>query len=257
MSLCQSIQELILENVKRVEGIRRFRAQMGQAEENGHGPATNTTAKLGNGTPASENGLLGNGTITGQVDSGQNTPEREQTKPDKPPSENGTSPAPTKNGGTSNLPGSTPANAVVAVLSMPCANLEQLKTVVPHLVEHAILASEDRVSKRLTTRYKDKFLERCSPAQFCQFEALIRAFLRRSRALVPAGSALSLDLDRPEGLTPQRSPLIGTIQLQTAKFIVAFQESTQQKLRSVPCCFCCGSAVFLAHGMSIRNHVWF
>lgn len=46
------------------------------------------------------------------------------------------------------------SNAVYAFLSMPCRTLNQLKTVVPYLVDHMIISVEERVSKRLTTKYK-------------------------------------------------------------------------------------------------------
>lgn len=46
------------------------------------------------------------------------------------------------------------SNAANAYLSMPCRNLSQLKTVVPYLVDHTIISVEERVSKRLTTKYK-------------------------------------------------------------------------------------------------------
>lgn len=46
------------------------------------------------------------------------------------------------------------SNAVHAYLSMPCRNLSQLKTLVPYLVDHTIISVEERVSKRLTTKYK-------------------------------------------------------------------------------------------------------
>lgn len=41
-----------------------------------------------------------------------------------------------------------------ALLSMPCRNLDQLKQVVPLLIDHTILSAEERISKRLTTKYK-------------------------------------------------------------------------------------------------------
>ncbi|CAD5225421.1 unnamed protein product [Bursaphelenchus okinawaensis] len=130
------------------------------------------------------------------------------------------------------LKNGTQSNFAVAFLSQPCRSLEQLKEAAPFLIEHAILAAEERVSKRLGNKYKDKFLERCTSDQFCQFESLVRSFIKQSRSLVSTSSVLSLS-NGSEGLTPQRSPLIGTIQLQTAKFIISFQESCKQKLSHV------------------------
>lgn len=137
-------------------------------------------------------------------------------------------------------------NAVHAYLSMPCRTLSQLKTVVPYLVDHAIISVEERVSKRLTTKYKvrsqiplnsgltfkDKFLEQCSPENFSEFEALVRRFVERCRTLLRPESSLALN-DNREQLTAKRSPLIAAVQVQTAKFIKCFHETCTTKLRLV------------------------
>lgn len=58
------------------------------------------------------------------------------------------------NGNLKNASQNAQSNAVNAFLSMPCRTLSQLKTVVPYLVDHTIISVEERVSKRLTTKYK-------------------------------------------------------------------------------------------------------
>lgn len=121
-------------------------------------------------------------------------------------------------------------NAALAFLSMPCRTLGQLKTVIPYLVDHTIISVEERVSKRLTTKYKDKFLERCSPDNFAEFEKLVRNFVQRCRALVRPESSLALN-DSREQLTAKRSPLIAAVQLQTTKFITCFHETCSSILR--------------------------
>ncbi|CAD5229820.1 unnamed protein product [Bursaphelenchus xylophilus] len=240
-----SIQTIIVDNAIRVQNQRRLQQKNLSDAKAGNGCVNNNVLvpeapemalkTNGNGidgqaeTSEDEkcdgNGgiLMENGTKQGDVvENGERSTKFEQS-----PMENGISSSRNGENGASSQ-----SNFAVAFLSQPCRNLDQLKEAAPFLVEHAILASEERVSKRLTNKYKDKFLERCSADQFCQFESLVRTFIKKSRSLVPTTSALSL-ANGPEGLTPQRSPLMGTIQLQTAKFIVSFQENSKQKLSHV------------------------
>ncbi|KAI6236808.1 Vacuolar protein sorting-associated protein 54 [Aphelenchoides besseyi] len=121
-------------------------------------------------------------------------------------------------------------SAMHSFLSLPCRTLAQLKTVVPYLIDHTIWSAEERISKRLTTKYRDKFLERCSPENFIQFESLIRTFISRCRHLVRPESPLSLNDDSQSALTPQRSPLIAAIKIQTLKFVKSFHDTCAERL---------------------------
>ncbi|KAI6186808.1 Vacuolar protein sorting-associated protein 54 [Aphelenchoides besseyi] len=121
-------------------------------------------------------------------------------------------------------------SAMHSFLSLPCRTLAQLKTVVPYLIDHTIWSAEERISKRLTTKYRDKFLERCSPENFIQFESLVRNFISRCRHLVRPESPLSLNDDSQSALTPQRSPLIAAIKIQTLKFVKSFHDTCAERL---------------------------
>lgn len=75
-------------------------------------------------------------------------------------------------------------------------------------------------------------MERCSPENFSEFEALLRQFVERCRTLVRPESSLAISNNR-EQLTAKRSPLIAAFQLQTTKFVTSFHETCTTKLRSV------------------------
>ena len=90
----------------------------------------------------------------------------------------------------------TSSSAVHAFLSLSCRTLAQLRPIIHYLVDHAIWSVEERIAKRLTTRYRVGFFGR---AHFCVTLAyrhsilgqilgalLARAFhaIRRARARV-------------------------------------------------------------------------
>ncbi|KAI6230703.1 Vacuolar protein sorting-associated protein 54 [Aphelenchoides fujianensis] len=238
-----SIQAMVLENIERVERLHRFRSS-NAAEE------PEESAQQPNGVPAMPSAMsfasldmVTNNNPFGAIEEDDDEEEREEEPPagdpapEAKPHANGNvrvdGERPKANGDlrrkesaatepppTPGLPeeggGAAKSTAVHSFLSLPCRTLAQLKTVVPYLIDHAIWSVEERVSKRLTTKYK--------------FEALVRQFIARCRRLVRPESALSLNGKDDEVLTPQRSPLIAAVKLQTTKFIACFHETCAQRL---------------------------
>ncbi|KAI6189641.1 Vacuolar protein sorting-associated protein 54 [Aphelenchoides bicaudatus] len=246
-----SIQELIMENVERVESLQRFRVQVDEVDSDtivedqknlkanmsftsldmttnntllSSEPSTPTRINAHDSSTATDSSLdTSNEAQTGNHLTNHTTPIHRN--------ESSNSVSHIGNGSLKTAPSGNPSqsSAINTLLTMSCRTLSQLKTVVPYLVDHTIISVEERVSKRLTTKYKDKFLERCSPENFSEFEALVRRFVRRCRTLSRPESSLALS-DTHEQLTATRSPLIAAVQLQTTKFITCFHEMCTSSL---------------------------
>ncbi|KAL7073629.1 hypothetical protein ACQ4LE_007330 [Meloidogyne hapla] len=107
-----------------------------------------------------------------------------------------------------------------ALLSLPCHNVNQLRAASIQLIGHVIYLCEERISKRIQSRFKDNVLEKCYPLEFHKTCEIIEEFKQKCKLMDENGQQQS------------RSPCQTNIQQITNKFLSKFTEARQRELSS-------------------------
>ncbi|CAK5024711.1 unnamed protein product [Meloidogyne enterolobii] len=115
------------------------------------------------------------------------------------------------------LPPGTPG----ALLSLPCHNINQLRAASIQLIGHAIYLCEERISKRIQSRFKDNVLEKCLPLEFHKTCQIIEEFKQKCKQIDECGQ---------QQQQQSRSQCQTIIQQITNKFISKFTEARQREL---------------------------
>uniref|UniRef100_A0A914CCL0 Vacuolar protein sorting-associated protein 54 C-terminal domain-containing protein n=1 Tax=Acrobeloides nanus TaxID=290746 RepID=A0A914CCL0_9BILA len=127
------------------------------------------------------------------------------------------------------------APSAASLLSMPCRDINQLKSTAVLLVEHAAFSAQERSSKLLVARSKDGFLEKSTAEMFHEVEETVKNFVDLLDNLISSIASGSLSIGPISPTPPQigRSPLLSTLQNETTKFITRFHEMKRQKLGNI------------------------
>nr|CAD2145539.1 unnamed protein product [Meloidogyne enterolobii] len=115
------------------------------------------------------------------------------------------------------LPPGTPG----ALLSLPCHNINQLRAASIQLIGHAIYLCQERISKRIQSRFKDNVLEKCLPLEFHKTCQIIEEFKQKCKQIDECGQQQQ-----------SRSQCQTIIQQITNKFLTKFTEARQRELSS-------------------------
>ncbi|CAK5025867.1 unnamed protein product [Meloidogyne enterolobii] len=130
----------------------------------------------------------------------------------------GSSSVPLDKSTTTNLP-PLPPGTPGALLSLPCHNINQLRAASIQLIGHAIYLCEERISKRIQSRFKDNVLEKCLPLEFHKTCQIIEEFKQKCKQIDECGQQQQ-----------SRSHCQTIIQQITNKFISKFTEARQREL---------------------------
>uniref|UniRef100_A0A915D155 Vacuolar protein sorting-associated protein 54 n=1 Tax=Ditylenchus dipsaci TaxID=166011 RepID=A0A915D155_9BILA len=123
-------------------------------------------------------------------------------------------------------------------LNVKCFDFNQFKLVAPLLLEHTIVAAEERACKLIVARSKGGLLEKCSPETFKEVSEMVQSFVDQCRK-ISSNSTSTLKNESEERSTPSiqpvsvRSPLQSAMQQQTIKYLSKFHERKRQKLGNI------------------------
>jgi vacuolar protein sorting-associated protein 54 len=140
-------------------------------------------------------------------------------------------------------------SSAATMLSLPCRDLQQVRSILPCLLEHATITAQERVGRLLVAKSKDGFLERCSPISFRKVDKCVQKFVNECNELVqnqtsstglfpslqPHAAAGQFRSESPTPLSASsnKSSLLHTMQQQSTRLISRFHESRKQKLANI------------------------